>query len=42
MDLRIASIAKARNATLVTHNLSDFRQVPGLKVEDWTIPPKKP
>jgi len=36
MDLRIASIARALDATLVSANLSDFRLVPGLKVEDWT------
>jgi len=36
MDLRIASIALARDATVVTVNVSDFRRVPGLKVEDWT------
>ena len=36
MDLRIASIALAHSATLVSANLSDFRLVPGLKVEDWT------
>ena len=36
MDLRIASVALARDATVVTANVSDFRRVPGLKVEDWT------
>jgi len=34
-DLLIASIAKARNLTLVTHNTDEFRRVPGLKIEDW-------
>jgi tRNA(fMet)-specific endonuclease VapC len=38
MDLKIAAIVLARNATLLTRNLSDFRKVPGLKVEDWTLP----
>jgi tRNA(fMet)-specific endonuclease VapC len=37
MDLRIASIAIHRGLTVVTRNLVDFRAVPGLSVEDWTI-----
>src|SRR5262245_10321554 len=37
MDLKIASIALVHNATLLSRNLSDFRQVPGLRVEDWTL-----
>ncbi len=35
MDLRIASIAIANNATLLSRNLRDFERVPGLTVEDW-------
>ena len=34
MDLKIASICIARGATLLTRNLSHFRQVPGLRAED--------
>jgi tRNA(fMet)-specific endonuclease VapC len=34
MDLKIASIALARNATVLTRNLKDFIRVPDLKVED--------
>jgi tRNA(fMet)-specific endonuclease VapC len=37
MDLRIAAIALSRNMTVLTRNVRDFRKVPGLVVEDWTI-----
>jgi tRNA(fMet)-specific endonuclease VapC len=36
LDLRIASISIATDSTLLSRNLRDFRQVPGLRVEDWT------
>jgi tRNA(fMet)-specific endonuclease VapC len=36
MDLRIAAIAIAHDALLISRNLADFRRVPGLRVEDWT------
>jgi predicted nucleic acid-binding protein len=36
MFLRIASIALARDFAVLTRNLVDFQQVPGLRVEDWT------
>lgn len=36
-DLQIAAIVLAHDATLLTKNLKDFRKVPGLKVEDWTV-----
>jgi tRNA(fMet)-specific endonuclease VapC len=37
MDLKIASIALAHSATLLSANLRDFRQVPNLSVEDWLV-----
>jgi tRNA(fMet)-specific endonuclease VapC len=35
MDTLIAGSAVARRATLVTHNVREFRRVKGLKIEDW-------
>jgi tRNA(fMet)-specific endonuclease VapC len=35
MDLKIASIVLAHDATLLSRNLRDFQQVPNLRVEDW-------
>lgn len=35
-DLKIASIALASQATLLSRNQRDFERVPGLHVEDWT------
>lgn len=35
LDLRIACVALVHNVTVLTRNLSDFRPVPGLHVEDW-------
>jgi tRNA(fMet)-specific endonuclease VapC len=37
-DLKIAAIAVVNNALLLTANLRDFRQVPGLRVENWLAP----
>jgi tRNA(fMet)-specific endonuclease VapC len=36
MDLKIAAIALAHSATVLTRNVKDFVLVPGLRVEDWT------
>lgn len=35
MDLKIASVAIANDATLLTRNLNDFQDVPGLRAADW-------
>jgi tRNA(fMet)-specific endonuclease VapC len=34
-DLLIAAITLAHRGTLVTRNVKDFRQVPGLQIENW-------
>jgi tRNA(fMet)-specific endonuclease VapC len=34
-DMLIAAIARAHNATLVTHNTGEFSRVVGLRLEDW-------
>jgi len=36
-DLLIAAIALPRNLVVVTHNEREFRCVPGLLVEDWSV-----
>lgn len=38
MDLLIASTAIFHDLTLVTHNVEDYANVPGLKVVDWMAP----
>ena len=35
-DLKIASIALVKHATVLTRNTSHFVQVAGLSVEDWS------
>lgn len=38
VDLMIAAVALEHNLTVVTHNVADFRNVPGLRLEDWLTP----
>ena len=35
-DLKIAGIALATGATLLTRNAKDFAQIPALLIQDWT------
>ena len=37
IDLKIAAIALADDATLLSRNLNDYHKVPGLRVEDWSV-----
>jgi tRNA(fMet)-specific endonuclease VapC len=37
-DLMIASVALVHYLTLVTHNAADYRNVPGLRLDDWLTP----
>lgn len=36
-DTLIAAIARARDATLITHNTVEFARVPGLRMQDWEV-----
>lgn len=35
MDLKIAAVCMAHDVLLLSRNLADFQQVPGLRVENW-------
>ena len=37
MDLKIAAISLAHDALLLSRNLTDFRKVPMLRVDDWSV-----
>lgn len=37
-DLMIASVAMQHQLTLVTHNTSDYANIPGLQLDDWLKP----
>jgi len=35
-DLRIAAIALENGGTLIPRNTIDFKEIPGLKIDDWS------
>lgn len=35
MDMLIASCSIAKDYTLITNNLKEFKRIKGLKVENW-------
>ena len=35
LDLKVACIALAHDATVLTRNATDFAQLPGLRIENW-------
>jgi|SRR5438094_10578099 len=37
-DLMIAAVALLFDLTLVTHNTSDYENIPGLRLNDWLTP----
>jgi tRNA(fMet)-specific endonuclease VapC len=38
VDLLIAAVALVNNLTLVTHNTTDYSNIPGLRLDDWLTP----
>ena len=38
LDLLNASVALVHNLTIITHNIVDYQDVPGLAIVDWMIP----
>jgi tRNA(fMet)-specific endonuclease VapC len=38
VDLLIGAVALVHNLTMVTHNTTDYQNIPGLRLDDWLIP----
>jgi tRNA(fMet)-specific endonuclease VapC len=38
LDLLNAAVALVHNLTMVTHNRSDYANIPGLAIDDWLAP----
>ena len=36
-DLHIAEHARSEGLVLVTHNVSEFKRVPALELENWVV-----
>ena len=36
-DLLIAATALVNGLNMVTHNVADFQNIPGLLIEDWQV-----
>ncbi len=36
-DLFNAAVALVHDLTVVTHNIADYRDVPGLSIVDWIV-----
>jgi len=36
-DLIIAATVMSRNGILITHNTKEFKQISGLRIEDWAV-----
>ena len=36
-DIQIAAQGLTRNLTVLTHNIVEFKRVPGLQLEDWVV-----
>ena len=38
LDLLNGAVALVHNLTMVTHNLQDYANIPGLMLDDWLVP----
>jgi tRNA(fMet)-specific endonuclease VapC len=37
MDLRLGAVALENNLTVVTRNVRDFKRIPRVQTEDWSV-----
>ncbi len=38
LDLLNGAVALVQNFTMVTHNVQDYANIPGLIIDDWMVP----